>query len=282
VKMPTQAPPRLLATLATLLPIFVGACLGADGPLPGSDGGYVTVPDLGSGCVTDNDGVLARAELPLALGVSLRYLENPLGTVAMVDPVGQDSSEGPAWDFTSTAGEAVELPILPVVGTWFEDSFPGATYATYTDFGSKTLGVFRLTETALEILGFASEAPNKTLLVYDKPVASLRFPLQQGDGWVMTGKIVNGLFNGLPVAETDTYRVSVDARGVAVLPFLRIANTLRVRVELDQALPGGGITHTIQLLYFRECAGEVGRMVSTPNETNANFTSAAVFRRLAL
>lgn len=270
---------QLLAVFA--LSVLSG-CLGADGPLPGSDAGFVPVPDLASFCQADNDGVIQRGELPLQLGVSARYLENPNGTVAMVDPVGQDSPDGTAWDFTSTAGEAIDLPILSVTGMWFEDSFPGATYATYTDLASKTLGVFRLTETALEILGYASEAPDKTLLVYDKPVASLRFPLKQGDGWVATGRVINGTFNGLPVAETDTYKVSVDARGVAVLPFLRVANTLRIRVELDQALPGGLTTRTIQLLYFRECTGELGRMVSQPNETNPNFTSAAVFRRLAL
>jgi len=53
-------------------------------------------------------------------------------------------------------------------------------------------------------------------------------------GWVTTGKIVNGTFNHLPVAETDTYQISVDAQGVVVLPYLRVANTLRVRVEMKQ------------------------------------------------
>jgi hypothetical protein len=147
---------------------------------------------------------------------------------------------------------------------------------------SKTLGVFRLSEDALELLGYASETPNQTILVYDKPVALLRFPLSLDDGWVTTGRVVNGTFDHLPIAETDTYKISVDARGVVVLPYLRLQNSLRVRVELDQLLPGGVSTHTISLIYFRECVGEVGRMVSRPNESDPNFTQAAIFRRLAL
>ncbi|MEO6950941.1 MAG: hypothetical protein ABI321_03930 [Polyangia bacterium] len=51
-------------------------------------------------------------------------------------------------------------------------------------------------------------------------------------------------------------------------------------VDLDQSV--GTSTHTIQYLFFRECVGEVGRMVTGANETNENFTSAATFRRLAL
>ena len=260
----------------------LSGCLGDEGTPNGSDAGYVSVPDFAIACTTNNDGVFERSELPLAVGATARYLQNPAGTVAMVNSVGQDSPDGTAWDFTSTAGDIVELPIVAMNGLWFQSKFPGATYATYADVASKTYGIFKLTDTALQIMGFASEAPNQTLLVYDTPVDSIRFPLKRGDGWVVTGKIVNGLFNGLPVAETDTYKVSVDAKGVVELPFLSVANTLRIRVELDQALPGGNTQHTIQLLYFRECVGEVGRMVSQAGETNTNFTSAATFRRLSL
>lgn len=269
--------------IAPLLAVFAAVgCIGDDGRPNGNDGGYISVPDFASTCVANNDGVIARSELPLVIGVSARYLQNPDGTVATVDPVGQDSPDGTAWDFTSEAGNIVELPILSVNGKWFEDKFPGATYATYTDLASKTLGVFRLTDGALQIMGFVSEAPNQVLLVYQQPVDSIRFPLHLGDGWIATGKITDGMFNGLPVAETDTYKITVDAKGVVVLPSLRVANTLRIRVELDQAALGGATSHITQLLYFRECVGEVGRMVSAPNDPNRNFTSAATFRRLAL
>jgi len=38
----------------------------------------------------------------------------------------------------------------------------------------------------------------------------------------------------------------------------------------------------MQNLFFHECYGELGRMVSNPGESDPNFPSAAEFRRLAL
>jgi len=38
----------------------------------------------------------------------------------------------------------------------------------------------------------------------------------------------------------------------------------------------------IQYLFFHECYGELGRMVSVIDEPNEMFTSAGEFRRLAL
>lgn len=271
-----------LAHAIAAVSMLATGCIGDDGVPHGNDGGFVSVPDLASSCVSNNDGVFARSELPLVIGVTARYLQNPAGTEATVDPVGQASPDGTAWDFTSEAGNIVELPILSMNGLWFADKFPGATYATYTDVASKTLGIFKLTDTALQIMGFASETPDQVLLVYATPVDSIRFPVREGDAWLATGKITDGKFNGLPVAETDTYKVTVDAKGVVVLPSVRIANTLRIRVELDQVTLGGATNHVTQLLYFRECVGEVGRMVSKSNETNPNFTTATTFRRLAL
>jgi hypothetical protein len=189
---------------------------------------------------------------------------------------------GPEWDLTSTAGEVHELMLQAVDSSWFGASFPGATYATTADLASGLLGVFRVTDSALLLLGYASPEPNKTLLVYDAPVASVHFPIQQGDSWVTGARVVNGTLNGAPFASNDTYRISVDARGTAVLPFLSFENTLRIHVELSQALPGGvAVTH-IQYLFFHECYGELGRMVSSPGESDPGFTSAAEFRRLAL
>ena len=132
------------------------------------------------------------------------------------------------------------------------------------------------------LLGFASEAPGETLLVYDAPVATLRFPLRVGDGWVTGGKITGGKLGGKPFAGSDTYRVAVEARGAAVLPYLRFTNTLRVRVDLTQTVPGGQSLRRVQHLFFHECYGELGRMVSPPGVSDPGFTEAAEFRRLAL
>ena len=70
--------------------------------------------------------------------------------------------------------------------------------------------------------------------------------------------------------------------GTAVLPFLSFSNTLRVHVELTQSLAGGVSVIRIQYLFFHECYGELGRMVSVVDEPAEIFTNAAEFRRLAL
>jgi hypothetical protein len=254
-----------------------------DAVLPtNDDAGYGRLPDLAPACTPNNDGVIARSELQLRAGLAARYLVNPVGTTVTVAPEGRATPNGPEWDFTSTAGEVVELSLIPVDTAWFAASFPGATYATVTDLGSRTLGIFRVTDSALEIMGYASEQPNQTLLVYDRPIQSLKLPIQLGDGWISTGRVTNGKLNGQPFASTDTYRISVDARGTAQLPYLTLDGTLRIQVQLTQTLPGGLPVTRIQYLFFHECAGEVGRMASPPGETNPDFTTAAELRRLAL
>ena len=71
-------------------------------------------------------------------------------------------------------------------------------------------------------------------------------------------------------------------RGAAVLPYLRLQNTLRVQVKLTQTLPGGVVIRRIQHLYLHECSGEAGRVLSPPGTTDPDFAEAAEFRRVAL
>ncbi len=265
----------VLTTMGGLV-FMLSGCFGDSGPSSNDDAAYGKQPDLSPLCSGNNDGVIGRDELQFPPNLPVNYLSNPAGTTVMVNP------SGTTWDLTSTAGDVHQLVLEPISNFWFASSFPSATYVTTADFGSDTLGIFRVTDDALLILGFASRTPNQTLLVYDAPIASLHFPIQQGDAWVTGAKIVNGTLNGSPFASSDTYRISVDAKGRATLPFLAFDNTLRIHVELSQALPGGlAVTH-IQYLFFHECYGELGRMVSNPGETDPGFTTAAEFRRLAL
>jgi hypothetical protein len=259
-----------------------GGCFGADVPNGNDDAAYGTVPDLGPLCSGNNDGTIARGELAFPVGMSVNYLSNPSGTTTTVAPSGTESAGVTEWDLTSTAGDVHQLTLASLSGKWFASSFTGATYATTTDLATNTLGIFRVTDDGLYILGYASEAPNQTLLVYDTPILSLKFPVTLGDAWVSTAHIVNGTLNGMPYAGLDTYKISIDARGTAVLPFLRFDNTMRVHVDLTQTVPGGVSISRIQYLFFHECYGEVGRMVSVVDEPAEVFTNAAEFRRLAL
>lgn len=269
---------RIILSITALL---AAGCTTVELPT-NDDAGYGRLPDLAPACSPNNDGEIARSELQLRAGLSARYLVNPVGTTVGVSPDGRATASGPEWDLTSTAGELIDLTLIPVDTAWFASSFPGATYATVTDLGSRTLGIFRVTDSAVEIMGYASEQPNQTLLVYDRPIQSLKLPIRLGDGWISTGRVTNGKLNGQPFASTDTYRVSVDARGTAQLPYLTLDGTLRIQVQLTQTLPGGLPITRIQYLFFHECAGEVGRMASPPGETNPGFTTAAELRRLAL
>lgn len=268
--------------IAVSLCLFAAGCFGSPPPAGSDDGGLGTAPDLAPLCSGNDDGVIQASELSFPLGATVHYLDNPPGTTMTVNPAGTMTASGPEWDLTNTSGQVLPFTIEPIAGKWFASSFPGATYATTSDPASGTLGIFRVAPEALYLLGFASEEPNKTLLVYSAPVASLRFPVKLGDSYVTGAQIVNGTLEGKPFASTDTYQVSVDARGTAILPYLRFENTLRIKVQLSQALPGGvAVTH-IQYLFFHECYGELGRMVSNPGETNPAFTVASEFRRLAL
>ncbi|MDB4967401.1 MAG: hypothetical protein JWN44_3090 [Myxococcales bacterium] len=275
---------RTFSTLCTLAALGAGGCFGSNASPDGGgdDAAYGVAPDLGPICTGNNDGVISNDELSFPVGVSVNYLGNPAGTTVKVSPDGTLTAAGPEWDFTSTAGDVHKLTIEPIAGKWFAASFPTASYATTTDLATNTLGIFRVTPDALLILGYASEAPNQTLLVYDQPVISFRFPASVGQSWISAAHVVNGTLNGMPYAGLDTYKISVDARGKAVLPFLSFDNTLRVHVDLTSTVPGGLSLNRIQYLFFHECYGELGRMVSVPNEPNETFTDAGEFRRLAL
>ena len=104
--------------------------------------------------------------------------------------------------------------------------------------------------TALYILGYASETPNQTLLVYDAPILSLQVSRRARRLLGRPAHIVNGTLNGMPYAGLDTYKISVDARGTAVLPFLSFDNTLRVHVDLtpDGAGRTLGDAHPVSVL----------------------------------
>ncbi len=273
---------RIITVAACSLLAGMAGCFGQSLGPGGDDAGYGVAPDLQPLCESNNDGVIDSSELKYPLGLTIKYLANPAGTTAPVAPDGAPGPEGPEWDLTSTAGVVYPLTIEPLDGKWFAHAFPTATYATTSDLASGTLGVFQVTPDALLLLGFASETPNQTLLVYDAPVATLKLPAMVGESWVTGAKIVNGTLDGQPFASQDTYTISVDQEGMVILPFVQLHKTLRIHVGLSQAVPGGIAVTRTQYLFFHECYGELGRMVSNPNDPNPSFNMAAEFRRLAL
>jgi hypothetical protein len=243
--------------------LIVGACFLASScvmpEVPGRDAGgdvYVPLPDAMVQCRGNNDGVIDRSEVVFVPGAEASYRVNPAGVGVIVDTMGAMGAGGArVWDFTQ--------------------------YAARLDPREATLGVYRATDTALELLGAVGEAESsRTMLRYDNPVALLRFPLRMGDAWTSTAMTVEGMVDGTPVASRDTYALTVDARGEVRLGALTFRDALRLRIETTQVFPAGPGRRRIQYLWMTECYGEVARITSMDGQVATEFTTAREFRRL--
>jgi hypothetical protein len=237
------------------------------------------VPD----CVPNRDGVLAAAEVPIALGLTIDEYVSP--STRAVDLAGKGTPR--TWDFSTEYPDDARVSGGPVALTtqWYASTFPGGQFVA--DAGGGKDGIYAKDDTALWLLGLASHDPapaaGKTLLRYDAPVAVLRFPLHDGDAWTETGHVSAGTLDGLPYIGTDTYEIDESGLGVVDVPYVRFDPALRVRTHVTVAPAAGGTTVSRrQTQFFFECFGEVTRAESKPNETAPDFTTAAVLRRFAL
>lgn len=246
-------------------------------PTPIVDGGQST-------CRGNGDGVVGRDEVVFAPGVEVRYRINPPGTTITVDVEGETRADGTRlWDFSSLGGELYPLSLATAGDRWFAPSFPAAEYAARLDPREPVLGVYDASDTEVVLLGAAGEDETSgTLLVYDQPVALLRFPLALGASWSTEALVVDGRVGGVPVASRDRYDVTVDAVGEMRLGILTFASAVRVRVELTQAFPAGPGVRRIQYLWLAECYGEIARATSRDGEIDPAFGEAAELRRLGL
>jgi hypothetical protein len=255
-------------------------------PYVGPDGnmetdGSTQQPDAG-GCFGNNDGVIAKSELQLAVGLSVDYLVQSGSQTAPIaaQPAGTTSGGVTTWDFSGVSGNRTKLALTPPSG-WYASYFPQASYVTTTYLADGTLGAFGVSDNAVLLYGFASPDPNKTVLPYQQPVTVLELPIVYGMRYQSQGTVTNGTFNGTPWAEIDTYVVAVDTTGTLLLGFLRLDHTLRIRTDLTQQLPGGLVQTQIQYGYWHECFGEVARVTSLFDETDPNFTRASEVRVIA-
>jgi hypothetical protein len=253
--------------MRALLLICVAAC-GANRSLP-DDG-----TDAGPACFPDLDGQLDAAELPSRPGITARYRQ---GTDRAIDLITQP------WDFGGAADDAIgELGPIPVTGRWYAADFPAGELAVSSD-GIDT--ILRQDEAALWLLGLASTEPDpsegRTLLIYEDPIALIRFPLSPGMSWTSSSP-VSGTLRGLPYQGMDRYDVAAAAMGELVLPELVFEQAHRVDTLVTVTPAVGQATTRRQAGFYAECAGEVVRATSAPGETVEDFTNAAELRRLAL
>ena len=183
---------------------------------------------------------------------------------------------GHQWDLTSTAGDVHKLTLEAIADKWFAASFPTRHLRDDDRLRHQhARHLPRAPTTALYILGYASEAPNQTLLVYDAPVLSFRFPASLGQSWVVGGarRQRHAQRHALrrPRHLPDLRRRA--RQGGAAVPRLR-QHAARAR-RPDPTVPGGISVTRIQYLFFHECYGELGRMVSVPNEPIESFANAS-------
>ena len=244
---------------------------------PGAPDGFVADAFSGS-CPFNGDGIIQRAEIPAMSGLGGFFMASPANGTATVDT---KKSAG-VWDFSAvtSSDEKVFDGLTAPMGAWWASSFPTASYAQLLDASTGYLGIYKIEDTQLLLLGAVSPADgvSRTLLTYSPPIAVLKFPLSAGQTWTATSS-VSGTVSGFAFFATETWAMNVDDSGKAKTPAATF-DVLRLRVDYEQVY-GFATTRYISYLFLTECYGTVTRIRSTSGETAADFTKAGVYRRLA-
>jgi len=244
---------------------------------PGFDGGPRDAGPSGR-CVPNEDGVISRAEAPFGPDLMVRYV---VASDTAVNTTGSDVGGTRTWDYGDSfpGDHDFDAATERLDGRWFADRFVGADYVSRLSDQSDLLGVFRINDSALELLGVVSpnDGVGRTELTYDPPVRLLTFPLELGNRWT-TDTRATGLAEGLAANVGETYESEVDARGEVITPYAPF-DALRVRVTLTRDV---GLLRTVtrQFLFVAECFGTVATVVSEEDETEIEFSEAAEIRRL--
>jgi len=245
-------------------------------------------PDMDPGvCRPNADLEITRDEVPIILGARATFR---VALDAPVDTAGQPGEgDGRAWDLSAMldGDQTITVEARAPGDFWFSEEFPDASYVTRLSETTTNLGIFRVTDSQLLLLGIASPTDGftGTELTYDPPVVVLDFPLTVGKSW-RTESSVSGTFNGAFVNLDEDYSVSVDAFGSLETPFGTFEQVLRIRTELDRSNspfidPFGFLDITTRTFSFvTECFGTVASVVSENDESEVEFTQAAEVRRL--
>lgn len=235
----------------------------------------------GSGlCAPNRDGIIERNEVPLGPGLSATFR---IAQDATFDTGGTPDGDGYTWDLAQTfpGDELALVETIDLAGQWYEELFPGASYAVKLRESEDLLGVFELTPTALLLRGVVSteDGFQRTELEYDPAVTVLSFPFEEGDSWT-TDSIVSGLALGVITAYSEEYVSTVDKHGTLTTPFGEFP-VLRVHTALDRTSGGFPLTTIQTHAFVTECFGTVASVASQDGESATEFNDAAELRRLA-
>lgn len=229
-------------------------------------------------CMPNYDGKITRAEVPLRTGLYATYMA---AADATVDLTGTVEGGERVWSLLGPYGgdHRTILEAREPGGQWFSEDFPDASYVARLGDSSELLGVFRLTDEALYLLGVVSptEGFTETNVAYDPPVTVLSFPLEADKTWSDEAS-VSGTVQGVFSFYSEDYTSTVDAVGKLKTPFATFP-VHRVRVELTRTV-GFFTTKVITYAFVSECFGTVASVVSQDDEDELEFTSASEVRRL--
>ncbi|MFU8803685.1 MAG: hypothetical protein ACNA8W_07755, partial [Bradymonadaceae bacterium] len=216
-------------------------------------------------------------------------IESLLHKTSPVDIAGAVDREGVrVWDWRGDDGtdQLLRVSAGELAGKWYADRFPGAEFVLPLDAAGELESVYSRTTSGLYLHGFASATENpdsgQTLVVYEDPVTTLRFPVENGQTWVSVGRARNSKIYDLPYAGRDTYEIEVDATGELWLPEIAFDQVLRVRTHLTTQPAAGESTSRRQVSFLFECFGEVARATSLEGEREKNFGRASEVRRLGI
>jgi len=255
-----------------------GTCGTAEG-----DAGDADAPaDMGMGlCNANHDGMIVLAELPVAAGKMGTFR---VATNVTWNTAGTSMSNGSRkWDLgLQLAGDADRMVALgSASGTWWQASFPDATYATELVSTSDLQGVFEATGNALALDGVVSPQAGvyRTELAYDPPAQILALPLMAGSAWSSTST-VSGTAQGVIVAYTEKYESRVDQVGTMKTPYGEFP-VLRVSTLLTRTAGFSTLLTKRTFTWLAECFGPIATVQSKDFESGAEFADDAEVRRLA-
>ncbi len=237
-------------------------------------------------CSPNHDGQITHAEIPLEPGLHANYEAascpaTTLDCTIPVDMTGKMVNGVRTWDLTaSLQGDHSELvETQSMTGKWFAASFPDADYAAKLSDSADLLGVFKINDQGLYLMGVVSpmSGSTQTLLTYSPAVTVLQFPIKANATWT-TSSTVSGMNSGVSGAYFEKYDSTVDAVGSLKTPFSTFP-VMRVRTDLTRT--AGAVVTKRTFSFVSECFGSVANVVSNYEETTTDFTTAAEVTRLS-
>jgi len=252
--------------------VFLAACGVNQTPQP------MPVQELPD-CVPNRDRQITADELPIALGAAENYYAGADRTVDLV-------AESGVYDLSQERPDDTVVAVGPVAlgAQWYAGSFPAGQFVV--DAGGGIDGIYHQDAAALWLDGSASRdrGANKTLIVYDVPLAVLRFPLTDGAAWSVAAQLPAGTtIAGLPFIGSDKLDVDVTAGARLDVPYVQFSPVLRIRSHATRTASGGSpVVGKRTTLFLFECFGEVARAESEQDEPDPDFTMAVYLRRFAL